>query len=65
MNTEMLTTIEDTALEGVSGGGIGATLGGAVDKVLSFAGDVLGGGLSAIGGVLSGIGGFLSGFGRR
>jgi hypothetical protein len=65
MNNEMLTTIEDSALEAVSGGGIGATIGGAVDHALDLVGGVVSKGLSTVGGALSGIGGFLSGLGGR
>lgn len=61
MNNEVLMTIEDEQLEMVSGGGIGATIGGAIDKLLSGAVSLLGKGLSAIGGLLSGIGGILQG----
>lgn len=61
MKQDMFTTIEDEALEAVSGGGIGSAIGGAIDRVLEGAVGLLGRGLSAIGGLLSGIGGILSG----
>ena len=61
MNNEVLMTIEDEQLEVVSGGGIGAAIGGALDKLLSGAVGLIGKGLSAIGGLLSGIGGILQG----
>ena len=61
MNNDMLTTIEDEQLEVVTGGGIGSTIGGALDRLLSGALSLLGSGISAVGGLLSGIGGLLSG----
>jgi hypothetical protein len=65
MKTEMLETIEDSALEAVSGGGIGRAIGGVIDGALGLVGHVIGGGLSAVGGVLSGLGSFLGRLGRR
>jgi hypothetical protein len=56
----MLMTIEDEALEAVSGAGIGATIGGALDKLLGGAVNLIGHGLSAVGNLLSGLGGLLS-----
>jgi hypothetical protein len=55
----MLTTIEDEALEVVSGAGIATTIGTAVDKLLGGALNLLGSGLTAIGGVLTSLGGLL------
>ena len=61
MNNDVLVTIQDETLEHVSGGGIGATIGGLFDRVLGGAVNLVGRGLSAIGGLLSGIGGLLTG----
>jgi hypothetical protein len=61
MNNDVLTTIEDEALEVVSGGGIGTAIGSAIDRLLGGAVNLLGRGLSALGGLLSGIGGALTG----
>ena len=61
MNNDMLTTIQDEQLEVVTGGGIGATIGGALDKLFSGALNLIGKTVTTIGGVLSGIGGVLSG----
>jgi hypothetical protein len=59
MQSDVLTTIEDEALEAVSGGGLLGSIGSTLDKLLSGALHLIGGTLSAIGGVLSGIGGSL------
>jgi hypothetical protein len=61
MKTDMLTTIQDEALEGVSGAGIGSAIGGAIDKVLSGAFNLLGNALTGLGNVLTGLGSFLRG----
>lgn len=59
MNSDMLMTIEDEALEAVSGAGIGATIGGAVDKLLGGALNLLGSALQGVGKLLGGLGGLL------
>lgn len=64
MNNEMLNTIDDAALETVSGGGIGATLGGLVDEALKGVGEVVGGVFGLFGSVLTGLGDFISKIGK-
>jgi hypothetical protein len=64
MQNEMLNTIDDKALETVSGGGIGATIGGLVDEALSGVGEVAGGVFNLFGSVLSGLGDFISKIGK-
>ena len=59
MRSDMLTTIEDEALEAVAGAGIATTIGTAVDKLLGGALNLLGSGLQAVGGLLSVLGGLL------
>jgi len=61
MHNETLTTIDDEALEAVSGAGIGATIGGALDNALNFLTGALGAGLSALGGLISGLGKIVGG----
>ena len=54
MKTDTFVQIQDEALEVVSGAGIGSAIGGAIDRVLGGAFNLLGKGLSAVGGLLSG-----------
>ena len=61
MENQMLKTIDDAALEQVSGAGIGATIGGALDNALSFLTGALGSGVSALGSLISGLGKLISG----
>ena len=61
MKTDTFVQIQDEALEVVSGAGIGSAIGGAIDRVLGGAFNLLGKGRSAVGGLLSGLGGLLSG----
>jgi hypothetical protein len=61
MHNETLMTIDDESLEAVSGAGIGATIGGALDNALSFLTGILGSGLSALGGLISGLGKIVGG----
>lgn len=65
MQNDMLNTIDDQALESVSGGGIGSDLGGLVDKALEAVGELAGSGLSLFGGILSGLGDFISKLGQH
>jgi hypothetical protein len=62
MQTEMLKTIDDNALEAVTGGGIGSSigsaLGGILDGAAEFLGNLVGSGLGAVGSVLTGLGAF-------
>jgi len=59
-----LSTINDSALENVTGGGIGSTIGGYVDQALSAVSEVAGAGFSLFGGLLSGLGDFISKIGK-
>ena len=56
MNIDSLTTIDDEALESVTGAGIGSTIGSAIDGLLGLAGNVIGGTLDAAGSLLSAFG---------
>jgi hypothetical protein len=64
MQNDMLNTIDDKALETVSGGGIGSTIGGLVDDALKGVGEAAGGVFSLFGSVLSGLGDFISKVGK-
>jgi hypothetical protein len=59
MRSDMLTTIDEEALEAVSGAGIATTIGTAVDKLLGGALNLLGSTLQYAGSLLSGFGGLL------
>jgi hypothetical protein len=66
MHNEMLNTIDDKALEAVSGGaGIGATIGGVLDDALSSIGDLAGAGFGLFGDLLSGLGDFIKKIGTK
>ena len=61
---EKFETISEDLLDSVSGGGRGrrgVSVGGIIDGVLDFAGDVVGGALRGLGGLLSGLGGLFGG----
>ncbi|HEY6557811.1 MAG TPA: hypothetical protein VI072_11075 [Polyangiaceae bacterium] len=71
MNKDMLTPIDDAALESVSGGSVGDLLTGLIGSVGNIVSDVveLGAGaidatLRAAGGIISGLGKLISGLGK-